>query len=124
MNRNVRRNLAWAVGGGAALGAGIAVLTAPILLLRGFDVPAPVLLMFPVAGVAGGVVVGLLRPWITDVRRAMLVGAITGPVAAATMVPFVRWADPVVADDMWVGFPLYGALLGTIVARSWWKKLR
>lgn len=145
---NVRGNLLWGISGGVLIGAGfcaIAAIPAAFILLlvlltclsqwsgvaTSFFVPETarqspyILLVFPLylaAGVAGGALVGLLRPLARWRLGAALLGTIAGTLLCAAMAPVINaFSDTkIVPVDYLLTSLLFGILIGGGAAFTGW----
>lgn len=76
--RSLRNNLIWGAGWGVFLGVLYCFFALFVLMLKGFP-NGPVLAVLGIylgGGLFGGVIVGVLRPWIRTQVRAMAVGVV------------------------------------------------
>lgn len=129
--RDFAKDLRWGAGWGL-FGGVIYMLFAAVVVvgIKGgmSDAPAGVtwltlLGIYPVAGIAAGLITGLLRPWLKTRRKSMVVGMVA---AFLPTMGFLRLAEGPIFD--WGGAEWFGAiagaiLLGGMAAYIWWGQL-
>lgn len=109
------RDLKWGVAWGAFVGLIYTAMAGGIIALRGGmpDDSPPVMLilsLYVVAGVLGGAILGIARPWVTTRRRAMMLGPlIVAPVCCGFIM--LGYGTPL----QWDGPGWFAAVAGSII---------
>jgi hypothetical protein len=120
------RNLKWGVVSGVFLGAVLSIMAGVLVGLRGGLPPeAPdlkVLLgVYPIAGVIGGAIIGLLRPWLTTESRALIVAPVAIFPAVVGFLLITNGGMSTWDGPTWVTAIAGSIMIGLIGGHQLWK---
>lgn len=116
--------LKWGAEWGLISGGVFALMALVVLALKGFpDIGMPVawfLVLYLLAGLVGGVLVGLTRPLMTTPTRTSMLGVVIALPIIAVLAPSALGPYPAWGGEEWGAVVLSSVVLGWFGARNWW----